>query len=283
MQLTYIRPQGRLAEVVAGYLFASTLDESWPTDMPWLSSIPAGNEWALTVFTEGRAVLLGDGLAPPQVLPSWVLSGPRMRPVTLMNLCPLRAVSVLFHGDALARLVNLAPVHLPQGCVDPAELLGADWALFRSALGARAGDRVAQQNWLEAFLEPRWEARRLGLSRAPTATVRAAGRIAAAASARAMGWHERCIERSGPRAIAVTPAVGRHVALIHGALMEAWGLGPAAGARRLGDMARALGVTHPAGLVRALAARTWVGSERETSAESASPPEGLRSPVRPAG
>lgn len=283
MQLNFIRPQGRLAEAVAGFLFVSTLDEPWPTDMPWLSSLPAGNEWALTVFTEGRAVLLGDGLAPPQVLPAWVLSGPRLRPVTLMNLCPVRAVSVLFHGDALARLANLAPAHLPPGYVDPTVLLEDDWSLFRSALSGRAGDQRAQQSWLEAFLETRWESRRQRLFRAPAATVRATGRIAAAASARAMGRHERHIERSGPQIVAVTPAVGRHVALIHGALMEAWGMGPSVGRRRLSEMARSLGVAHPAGLVRALAAQTWTGSEGADLAETVSPPDAIRTPVRPVG
>lgn len=147
-------PQGELAEAVRGFVAVSQLHAP---DIGGVNRFPAMPFCGLTLITEG-AVALVDGDGSPA--PHWLVFGPRTRPVASITLAPLRCITAIFHAPAFRLLTGCEPALLRDRDEAAADWLPDEWQDWPRALSALADDPQAQFAWMQAWLAPRWQARR---------------------------------------------------------------------------------------------------------------------------
>ncbi len=152
-------PGGELAQAVRGFVAMSDLDGATAVDGR-LNRFPAMGFCGVTLITDGAVALAGADGAPGAAAPSWLVFGPRTRPVTSVTLAPLRCVTAIFHSAAFRRLTGCEPALLRDRDEAATDWLPAQWQEWPAALGALAHDPDAQFAWMEAWLAPRWRALR---------------------------------------------------------------------------------------------------------------------------
>lgn len=145
-------PEGELAEAVRGFVAMSALDDGGSTP-GGINRFPAMPFCGLTLITEGAVALLdGDGSPAP----SWLVFGPRTRPVASSTLAPLRCITAIFHAPAFRLLSGCEPALLRDRDEAAAAWLPPEWQAWPIALAARADDPDAQFAWMSDWLAPRW-------------------------------------------------------------------------------------------------------------------------------
>lgn len=150
------RPDGELAEAVRGFVAASNLDAPAPAAGS-VNHFPAMPFCGLTLITEGAVALLGGDGRPA---PTWLVFGPRTRPVASTTLAPLRCITAIFHAPAFRLLTGCEPALLRDRDEAAADWLPAPWQAWPAELGARADDPDAQFAWMTDWLAPRWKSAR---------------------------------------------------------------------------------------------------------------------------
>ena len=244
-------PKGILAEAVHSIVFMSTLDEPWPPAAPQLNHFPAMIFCILTLFTRGRVALLDSAdETPPRPLADWLITGPRLQPVTSINLAPLQCVAPLFYPDAFALLTGISPKALQDRDESASDWLDDDWVEWPAALNARAGQPIKQVRWMEDWLLPRWQQARtqwhpeLGEQRRR----RALPNLAAAAQK--IGLGQRQLQRHYQGKVGLTPAQTRRVQRVHDAMMQVSAALRTGESFRLADLAAELGYADQAHFAR---------------------------------
>lgn len=192
MRTRLVVPTGVLAEAVRGVVLLSTEDEPWPPAQPRRNHLPAMTYCTITLFTRG-AVAREEAGAAGVALPPWLVSGPRTRPVTSVNLAPLACVAVVFYPDAFRLLTGLAPATLVDRDEVADQVLGPEWAEWPRALASLS--QAAQAEWLMEWLTPRWLAARAAADSGWRERLRAGLRRGTAGVAAELGVCRRQVQR----------------------------------------------------------------------------------------
>lgn len=216
MRTRLVAPTGVLAEAVKGVVFLSTEDDPWPPAQPRRNHLPAMTYCTVTLFTRG-AVAREDADGIGAALPQWLVTGPRTRPVTSVNLAPLTCVAVVFYPDAFRLLTGLAPGRLVDGDHAADQLLDTDWAEWSQVLGSMSED--AQATWLTKWLTPRWLVARAAADQDWRVRLRAGLRRGTAGLAAELGVCRRQIQRWFARWAGLTATQSRRIERAHQAFL----------------------------------------------------------------
>ena len=199
-------PRASLSACLRGTMVRSTVGYAL-SDAQRINRFPATPLCSLSWWFEGRSEsLVADrpdtmpGLhSPREAYPGrWVLTGPHTRPSTSYCAEPTHAMMVMFMPDALHQLTGLEPEALTDRLVDAKTLLPPDWIAMCEAVQHQPDD-AARMEWLEAFLEPRWQACRpahpMQAQRYGDWAMHLAQRAAVSATGRSLRQLERRIKR----------------------------------------------------------------------------------------
>ena len=157
----------------------------------------------ITWMLQGEAVLVEHAGAPcAWPLPACFVSGPQRHPFASHNHGPIHAFSLVLYPEAFTALTGVPAAALLNRHAALADLLDEDWqAMARAA--AAATDEQARLGCIEAFLAPRWQARRLpGMLSALRQHLQLLG---VQAAARWSGWTTRHLERRSRQLFGLRP------------------------------------------------------------------------------
>ena len=152
-------PRWELSRCVRAVVSRSTLGlgRHWPPE--WHHNhFPATPLCTISWFMAGHSDVLTPGQAPLR-MPRVSLAGPFTGPTHSRNSPEAHGMMLLLMPDAMQALTGLDPVHLLNRVVPLAEVLDGEWQAMSQAV-LDAADDVARVNLIEAFLLPRWQARR---------------------------------------------------------------------------------------------------------------------------
>lgn len=246
MRTRLVVPTGMLAEAVRGVVFVSTENDPWPPAKPRRNHLPAMTYCTVTLFTRG-AVAREAGEEAGAALPPWLVTGPRTRPVTSVNLAPLSCVAVVFYPDAFRLLTGLEPGRLVDRDQAADQLLGPDWAAWPEALASLPED--AQAEWLTDWLTPRWQAARVAADAGWRTRLRAGMRRGTAGLAAELGVCRRQVQRWFARWTGLTASQARRIERAHRAFQL-----QRDGGYRLADLATEAGFSDQAHMTREISA-----------------------------
>lgn len=199
-------PRASLSACLRGAMVRSTVGHAL-SPAQRINRFPATPLCSLSWWFEGRSEYLvperPDAMAgldsPRQAIHGrWVLAGPQTRPSTSFCAAPTHGMMVMFMPDALHQLTGVETEALTDRRVDAQTVLPPDWIAMCDAV-QHGPDDAARLEYLEEFLEPRWQACRpqqpRQVQRYGDWAVHLAQRAALSAPGRSLRQLERRIKR----------------------------------------------------------------------------------------